>query len=88
MIHEEKDKFENNETDDQIDKMSKSKFKRIVDKKENCYAFKKLKSLASSHSKSLNILSGIENQSVVKRQPYLRENTLTKEDCQLLFKLR
>ena len=88
MIQEEKIKFGIDETDEQISKLSKTKFKRIVEKKVNSYAFKTLKARASSHSKSLKILSCVENQTVVKRQEYLRENRLTKDDCQLLFKLR
>ena len=88
MIQEEKIKFGIDETDDQISKLSKNKFKRIIEKKVNSFAFKTLKVRASSHSKSLKILSSIENQTVVKRQEYLRENRLTKDDCQLLFKLR
>ena len=68
--------------------MSKSKFKRIVDKKVKIFAFETLKAKASSHSKSLKILSGIQNLSCLKRKDYLRENTLSRDDGQLLFKLR
>ena len=60
----------------------------IVEKKVNKYAFESLKRKALSHSKSLEILSGVQNQPVSRRSAYLKENTLTREDCQLLFKLR
>ena len=56
--------------------------------KVNTFAFETLKAKASTHSKSLKILSGIQNISVLKRSEYLRGNTLTRDDCQLLFKLR
>ena len=72
MIQSEKLKYEIDETDDEISKMSKSKFKRIVDTKVNNLVFETLKSKASSHSKSLKILSGIQNLSVLKRKEYLR----------------
>ena len=88
MIQGEKSKYKMKETDEEISKMSKSKFKRIVDKKVNTFAFETLKAKASTHSKSLKILSGIQNISVLKRTEYLRGNTLTRDDCQLLFKLR
>ena len=55
MIQSEKSKYEMDETDDEISKMSKSKFKRIVDKKVNTFAFETLKAKASTHSKSLKI---------------------------------
>ena len=60
----------------------------MVEKKVNKYAIESLKTKASSHSKSLEILSGVQNQPVSRRSAYLKENTLTREDCQLLFKLR
>ena len=68
--------------------MSRYRFKRIVDKKINCYAFENLKEKAAGHSKSLTILATVKNQKVGKRKSYLRENTLSRDDCQLLFRLR
>ena len=52
----------------------------------NTYAFQSLKEKAASHSKS--ILAEVQDKPIVKRKAYLRENTLTKNDCQLLFGLR
>ena len=76
------------QTDEEISKMTKYRFKALVNKKVNCYAFKYLKQKASTHEKSLKILEGIKNDKVMKRQSYLKENMLNKTDCQLLFKLR
>ena len=68
--------------------MSKNKFKVMIERKVNTFAFKCLKVKASSHSKSQKILAEVENRIIVKRKAYLRENILTKNDCQLLFELR
>ena len=68
--------------------MSKNKFKTMIDKKVNSFAFQRFKEKASSHSKSIKILDGVKNKTIVKRKGYLKENILTKTDCQLLFELR
>ena len=60
----------------------------MVDKNVGSYAFEYPKEKASSHSKSLDILAGVQTQLVAKRKAYLKENTLTRDDCHLLFKLR
>ena len=88
IIQSEKIRFKINETDEEISQMSKYKFKRIVEKKVNSFVFETLKVKASSHSKSLQILSEVQNQNVQRRKAYLKDNTLTKNDGQLLFKLR
>ena len=88
MIQTEKVKYSIIETDEEISQMSRYRFKRIVDKKINYYAFENLKVKAAGHSKSLNILATVKNQKVGKRKSYLRENTLSRDDCQLLFRLR
>ena len=88
MIKKERDKYDIKETDEEISKMSKYRFKRIVDKKVNSFAFQYLKEKASKHEKSLKILKTIETQSSLKRQPYLKRNVFNKSDCHLLFKLR
>ena len=68
--------------------MSKFRFKRLVDKKVNTFAFQYLKEKAASHSKSLKILEENENKSIMKRPTYLKNSMLLKSDCQLLFQLR
>ena len=88
MIQSLKIKYKINETDEEISQMSKYKFKRIVEKKVNSFVFETLKVKASSHSKSLQILSEVQNQNVQRRKAYLKDNTLPKNDGQLLFKLR
>ena len=72
MVQKEKIKYDISETDEQISKISKYKFKKIVEKKVNKYAFESLKIKASSHSKSLEILSGVQNQPVSRRSAYLK----------------
>ena len=88
MLKEERMKYGIEQTDEEISKMTKYRFKALVNKKVNCYTFKYLKQKASTHEKSLKILEGIKNDKVMKRQSYLEENVLNKTDCQLLFKLR
>ena len=88
MVQDEKSKYSINLTDQQISQMSRYKFKKMVDKNVGSYAFEYLKVKASSHSKSLDILAGVQTQLVAKRKAYLKENTLTRDDCHLLFKLR
>ena len=88
MINKEREKYGIEETHEEISKMSKFRFKRIVDKKINSFAFQYLKEKAAKHEKSLKILKTIETKSSLKRQPYLKGNVFNKSDCQLLFKLR
>ena len=88
MLKNEREKYSIEETDEEISKMSKYKFKSLVNKKVNNFAFKYLKDKAEMHKKSKNILEGIRNNASLKRQLYLNENQLSKTDCQLLFKLR
>ena len=87
-IQHEKDKYGIAETDEEISKLSKNKFRKLVENKVNSHAFNSLKQKAASHSKSLNILDEVKNQGIVKRRSYLKENTLSRSDCQLLFQLR
>ena len=60
MINKEREKYDITESDEEISKMSKYRFKRIVDKKVNSFAFLYLKEKASTHEKSLKILKTIE----------------------------
>ena len=75
-------------TAEDIFKMSKYRFRKMVDKKVNSFVFQNLKEKASSHTKSLKILKQLENKSVMRRPTYLKENLFLKTDCQLMFKLR
>ena len=85
---EEKEKYEITLSDEEISKLSKYKFKRIVDKKVNSFACQYLKQKGSKHEKSLKILELVQDKSILKRQEYLKGNNFSKTDCQLLFKLR
>ena len=68
--------------------MTKYRFKKLVEKKVNGYAFKYLKEKAQSHSKSIGILEDVERHPTMRRPNYLKANILMKSDCQLLFELR
>ena len=88
LIVNEKEKYEIELSDEEVSKLSKFRFKRLVDKKVNTFAFQYLKEKASSHSKSTKILEENENKSMMKRPAYLKNSMLLKADCQLLFQLR
>ena len=88
MIKSELIKYNIQMSHEEICQMSKYRFRKLVDKKVNSFVFQYLKEKAASHSKSLKILKEIENESVMRRPAYLKENTFFKTDCQLLFKLR
>ena len=68
--------------------MSKNRFKNLVDKKINLFAFQYQKRKAESHSKSMNILNETKDNKLNRRKKYLKENMFHKNDVQLLFKLR
>ena len=87
-VKSEREKYDIGLSDEEIFKLSKNRFKNIVNKKVNTFAYNYLKNKASKHEKSLKILDKVRNKSVLKRQEYLKENRLSKTDCQLLFKLR
>ena len=88
MMKNEKEKYDILSTDEEVSKMTKYRFKKLVEKKVNAYAFKYLKEKAQSHSKSLRILEEVERNPKMRRPTYLRGNLLLKSDCQLLFELR
>ena len=88
MIKDERKKYDIDLTDEEISKMSKYKFKSLVNRKVNDYAFNYLKEKAKKHKKSSKILEIVEKELILKRQPYLKENIFHKTECQLLFKLR
>ena len=70
MVQGEKRKFSINLTDQEISQISRYKFKKIVDKNVGSYAFESLKVKASTHSKSLDILAGLETQLIGKRKAH------------------
>ena len=88
MVQIEKEKYNICLTDDEIAKMSKYSFKKVVDKKVNSFAFNFLKDKSEKHSKSQNILKELKGQTILKRKSYLKENVLHKNNAQLLFSLR
>ena len=90
MIQEEKSKYGITLSDEEISKLSKNKFKQIVNKCVNKFAFNYLLNCAEQHSKSKNILKNLQNTSSaqLETQPYLLSEHLSKTECQLLFSLR
>ena len=88
MIKSEKDKYNIISSDEEVSMMTKYRFKKLVEKKVNLYAFNYLKEKARSHSKSIGILEEVERNPIMRRATYLRANFLLKSDCQLLFELR
>ena len=88
MIKKEKEKYEIDISDEEISKMSRFRFKSLVNKKVNKIGFQYLKNIASRHSKSENILKEAEHMKMLRRKSYLQENIMLKQDAQLLFKLR
>ena len=83
IINEERSKYGITETDENISKMSKTKFKKIVKLKLKTHAIKYLRDLAEPHSKS----TGIKNNKFEK-QSYFEDRRFSKEEVQLLFTLR
>jgi hypothetical protein len=57
-----------NLTDEEIVQMSKNRFKNLVDKKINLFAFQYLKRKAESHSKSMNILNEAKDNNMNKQK--------------------
>ena len=69
MIQSEKRKYDINISDAEIAKMSRYRFKSLVDKKVNNFVFSKLKSVASKHSKSAKILEEAESVKTFRSRP-------------------
>ena len=88
LIVKEKQKYAIEQTDEEIVKMSKNRFKTLIEKKINVVALEFLKKKALKHSKSRRILHELENKDWRKRKSYLKENHLHRDSIQLLFKLR
>ena len=81
-------KYRINLQDDEIERMSKYKFKTVVCKKVEEYAFQELKEKASKHSKSTGVLQLMEKSKGLRKQSYLSGEQFSKDDIKLLFKLR
>ena len=74
-------------TDIEISKITKYKFKSIVNKNVNKFAHNWLLNIARKQSKCSGILNSIQNETLYM-QDYLKTNLLFKVDQQLLFSLR
>ena len=70
-------------SDEEIEKISKNKFKKIVETKIDKYALQQLNALKSKHSKSQYLQS-----SSFKTAGYLIDERFSKSESQLLFRLR
>ena len=70
-------------TDQEISKMSRNKFKKLVEKKIHTSAISYLQELAGKHSKSTKIA-----KEKFGKKAYLKDKRFSKEDCQLLFALK
>ena len=78
-----KGKFNITESDEDIKKLSKEKFKTLVRKKVEEHAIKYLNDRAKGHSKSEKITNYD-----FKKKAYLTDRRFSKEDVQTLFALR
>jgi hypothetical protein len=83
IMQEERKKYGLVESDETIAKMSQEKYRNLVKKKVFSHAVEYLHAVASPHSKSDNL----KNESF-QRQAYFSDRRLSKDDIQLLFKLR
>ena len=61
MMKAEKEKYQISLTDAEISRLSKSQFKKIINKKVQQYAFSHLLSLSQSHSKSQKIVNSLKS---------------------------
>ena len=83
ILNDEKKKYGIEETDEEIGKLSKLKFKKIVEQQIKANAIKYLEDIAKTNSKSSNILN-----SKFEIREYFSDRRFSKEDVQLLFSLR
>ena len=86
-IQSEKSKHNITLSDDEVQQMSKGKFKSYVDQIVDSFAFSKLLDTAKQQSKCKSILLNM-NQVDLKIQKYLISEHLVKEEQSLLFSLR
>ena len=87
MICQEKQKYAIHLSDREIQEMSKTKYKKLVNESVNKFAYSRLVKTASEQSKCRDIVKNIniENISI---QKYLVTEELYQEEKQLLFNLR
>ena len=83
IADEERIKYGILETNEEICKMLKTKFRKIVKKSIKLHATKYLDDLAKPHSKSAKIRNNL-----LKKKSYFTDRRFSREDVQLLFKLR
>ena len=83
LVQDDKNKLELDLKNEEIMELSKSMFKTIVDKKIERYALIELNKMKMKHSKS-----GYLKSSSFKAASYLVDSNFTKNEAQLLFKLR
>ena len=74
-------------TDSEVQSLSKSQFRNIVNKSVNKFAFRTLLTKAKTQSKCLNIVEQL-NEVSMKIQKYLSCDELTREEQNLCFNLR
>ena len=83
IMEEEKETYDIQLSDLEISKMSRGKFETILKKKIKVYVAQHLKSIGLNHSKSIEIAS-----QKFEKKGYFSDRRLSKDDIQLLFKLR
>jgi hypothetical protein len=83
IIEEEKLNLDIQLSDDEIVTMSRGRFENMIKKKIRTHSTQQLKNVGLTHSKSICIA----NQKFGKKS-YLSDRRMSKEDIQLLFKLR
>ena len=86
-ILEEKQRYNLNISDEDIQKMSKAKFKLLVSESVDKYAYSKMIMTAKSQSKCQSILKNLDENNM-KIQKYLISSELVKEEQILIFSLR
>ena len=87
MISEIKLQYHIQFSDDKIAKMSKRKYKKLVNSSVEKYAHKSLLTTARTQSKCSDILDHL-NSNKLQSQKYLSSNKFTKQEQQVIFALR
>ena len=84
IINEVKEKLAIEKSDEEILSMKKETFKTYIDKKTQVVAFEYLTKLSRKHSKSEFTCA----KSEFEQEEYLSDARFSKQDIQLLFRLR
>ena len=82
-MEEEQGTYDLQVSDAEISNMSRGKFENIVKKKIKTHAAQHLKNIGLNHSKSVAIAS-----QKFKKKGYFSDRRMSRDDIQLLFKLR